>query len=90
MQDILVIHDLFRVAGTLTILACDRPEEPISWHNRRVRIVSETGEQLQEFSVLGELMLAKTSHLDQMAIETSDPIRLDSNEAQSGKWRIAL
>jgi hypothetical protein len=85
------IRNLFNVSGNLTVIACDRPEDAVSWDNRKVHIVSNGGEKRQELTILGERsFLHKTANLNQIAIDTADSVRLSLEEAESGNWRIDL
>ena len=90
-NDALKIHSLFRLADGTTVIACDRPSSEISWPDRKVTIVSDSGEQRQELVISGtRTMLRQSERLDQIAIETSQAVDLKDEEAQSGRWIIAL
>lgn len=90
-NDTLKIHALFKLSDGTTVIACDRPSNKFSWSNRRVTIISDDGERRQELVVSGtRSMLQQSERLDQIAIETSQIVHLDDEEAQNGHWLIAI
>jgi len=85
----LKIHDIFRLSDGSTVIACDRPTIDRSWSSRKVRIISDGGEQRQELVVSGEMtMLRQTKRLDEIAIQAWTPVHLSVEEAQSGHWLV--
>jgi hypothetical protein len=91
MSSSITIRDMFKLGGGMTVLACDRYNTDISWENRFVDIVSDEGDVRQRVKIIGEReMLKQTEKLDQIALDTTDDVMLDGNEARNGKWMIRL
>jgi hypothetical protein len=89
MDNALRIHDLFKLSNGVTVIACDRPGAEPVWSNLKARIVSDDGELRQHIVVSGvRSMLRQSSHLDQIAIETSEAVQLSPEEARSGRWLL--
>jgi len=85
------IHNVFKLSDGMTAIACDQPTTACAWANRRIRIVSDEGEERQELVISGVRLLARqTEHRDQIAIETLATVLLSSKEAQGGRWLIVL
>jgi len=90
-NDTLKIHALFKLSDGMTVIACDCPSNEFSWSNRKVTIISDDGERRQELVVSGKRsMLQQSNRLDQIAIETSQVVHLNNEEAQNGRWLVAL
>jgi hypothetical protein len=87
----LKIHNIFKFSDGRTVIACDRPADECVWDNRKINIISDDGQQRQGI-VISEMrsMLRQTKHLNEIAIETSMPVHLSTEEAQSGRWFVAF
>ena len=89
MTSSVFIRDLFKLDNGITVFACDRVAGVGRWPQNRYQIVSRGGDIRQELTIQGERKMARqTAHLDQLAVETFDPVQLSLEEAQSGQWAL--
>jgi hypothetical protein len=90
MRHELIVHELFRLAGGITILACEGDASTESLTGHTASLVAD-GIIRQEILLVGErLMLNQTANQRQRAVETLDSLDLSPEEARSGRWRLIL
>lgn len=84
-----VIKDLFKLPGDVTVLACDGSVSGFSTMAGFIGEIKNDGELRQSICFSGERkMLNKTHHKSVRAFETSENVRLTTEEAQSGTWYL--
>ena len=82
------IREKFELSDGTTILACSGYDPKFEVSGKKVRLVSG-GEVRQILTISGErTMLNQKAHLDLKAFETTDTVKLSSEEAQSGEWSL--
>jgi hypothetical protein len=87
----LMIREMFKISGGVTVLACDQPPAAEVLAQRAARIESESGEVRQQIKLLGvRTMSGPAVRPDLVAIDTRDSVELTVEEARSGKWRLIV
>jgi hypothetical protein len=90
VAEALRIRDVFRLSDGVTVLACERGRHLIDWPGRRVDLACQ-GEVRQAVMLRGERGLSgQLTRPGEMALETRDTVRLTSEEARSGDWRLLV
>ena len=90
MTSIFVVRDLFKLAGDVTVLACEGESDLSSFVGRTGQLTNG-GELLQSIRLSGERrMLNQARPKSFRAFETLENVRLSVDEAQSGTWVLTL
>jgi hypothetical protein len=85
----LLVRDIFKLSGGITVLACDGVVSPDGVAGKRASLVSG-GIVRQELLLLSERqMLNQSAKQEQRAIETKETVSLTPEEARSGLWKLA-
>lgn len=90
MTSIFVVRDLFKLAGNVTVLACEG-EGDLSSINGRTGWITNGEELPQKIRLSGEREMLKQARPKSFrAFETLESVQLSIKEAQSGKWILTL
>jgi hypothetical protein len=89
MKNELLVREIFKLSGGITVLACDGVVPPDGVAGKRASLVSG-GIVRQELLLLSERqMLNQSAKQEQRAIETMETVSLTPEEARSGLWKLS-
>ncbi len=88
MKSELLVREVFRLSGGITVLACEGTVQADEMAGARVSLTSE-GVIRQKLLLSGERMiLNRQNNQNTTAIETRDAVNLTPEEARSGLWKL--
>jgi len=88
-SEALKIHDLFRLANGVIVIACQKPQDTYDWTNRTVTLQSRGDANAIELTISGKAALrAQSQNSDQIALETHADIALTSEDVKQDHWSL--
>ncbi len=81
------ITEKFELTNGITVLICSSYDQNIDVIGKQLYLISGTDIR-QKLTISSERMLNQKMKSTQRALETSSTVKLSSEEAQSGSWKL--